>query len=40
MEVGQSIINYSLRHYKLITVVMAVFTLELGAILESRGCFQ
>jgi len=33
MDIKQKITNYSLRHYKLVTVVMAAFTLALGALI-------
>ena len=33
MQFGQKITEYSLRHYKLVTVVMVVFTLGLGALI-------
>ncbi len=33
MQLGQKITEYSLRHYKLVAVVMVVFTLGLGALI-------
>ena len=33
MDFKQKVTDYSLRHYKLITVIMVVFTLGLGALI-------
>ena len=33
MDFKQAIIDYSIKHYKLITICMVVFTLALGALI-------